>query len=145
MNANKLEIPEHLHNDIIALITYLEKEAPKNANRSKVSANDLARMEATAGFAMPPAFREFWLKGGSAYWEDEQLTCLSYCYTDYSSADNTLYRMLFTSLLFTGKKSELLEQEKGLLYACWIVGMIKEGDKRTFLSVMHWAACMLFI
>ncbi|ACU61023.1 tetratricopeptide repeat protein [Chitinophaga pinensis] len=132
MNASNLEIPEHLHNDIIALITYLEKQAPKNANRSKVAPADLARMEATAGFAMPSAFREFWLKGGAAYWEDEQLTCLSYCYTDYSSADNTLYRMLATSLLFSGRKSEFLEQEKRLLYACWIVGMIKEGDKRTF-------------
>jgi len=132
MNASNLEIPEHLHNDIIALITYLEKQAPKNANRSKVAPADLARMEATAGFTMPSAFREFWLKGGAAYWEDEQLTVLSYCYTDYSSADNTLYRMLATSLLFSNRKSEFLEQEKLLLYACWIVGMIKEGDKRTF-------------
>jgi tetratricopeptide (TPR) repeat protein len=131
MNASNLEIPEHLHNDIIALITYLEKQAPKNANRSKVAPADLARMEATAGFSMPPVFREFWLKGGAAYWEDEKLTVLSYCYTDYSSADNTLYRFLYNSLLFTGKKSEFLEQEIRLLYACWIVGMIREGDKRT--------------
>ena len=133
MNANNLEVPEHLHNDIIALFTHLETQHPKNAGYSRVAPADLARMEATAGFTMPPAFREFWLSKGSVFWEDEQLSCMIPCYTEYSSADNSLYNLLRIGLLFTAGKSEFLEQEKRLLCACWMLGVIKDGDKRTYV------------
>ncbi|MBV8254095.1 MAG: WGR domain-containing protein [Chitinophaga sp.] len=132
---NSFNIPAPLYDDILALADYLEKQRPEKVEIHPSSKAHIARMEETAGFSLPTAFREFWLRKGYFYFEKDDFLCAIYAYNDNADNATTPYSLLQMFLNIYRVESEWFQAEKHLLSHCWMLGMImNDEDKHFFLS-----------
>ncbi|RBL88201.1 WGR domain-containing protein [Chitinophaga flava] len=128
--------PAQLYNNILSLAAYLETHWPEKVEIYPVSEEHIGQMESTAGFSMPTAFRDFWLKKGFFYFDKDDITCAIYAYNTEGPNANTLYAMLDLFLNIYNRESIWLEQEKDFLsQCCWLLGLIVKDEERWYIVV----------